>query len=257
MATPIGCLDTEDCLFGTEGATSVPLSSSPVLGDQRFPQAGVTYFSAPLCEGGDACDAEMLGRSDLEALLGCCYAHHLLFETKAELRGRGEWAYAPPVSPSMPFGKLQSSDAVGCDSCLRNGTLLYESLCVRRVGIVDGVDVGLGLFALNTIEGGTFLGEYTGVVRRRQAEGDNSIYGYALPVIEPDLVVCAARYGNLCRLMNHSDEAWNAELLAVHHEGLPHVVCRAVRDIRPGEQVLINYGSAYWSSPGRRRAALL
>ena len=57
------------------------------------------------------------------------------------------------------------------------------------VGLVDGVDVGLGLFALHGICSGTFLGEYTGVLMRRSE--DDVTYGYSLPVVDPDLVINA------------------------------------------------------------------
>ena len=30
-------------------------------------------------------------------------------------------------------------------------------------------------------------------------------YGFSLPVVDPDLVVDAKKFGNLCRLINHSD----------------------------------------------------
>lgn len=76
------------------------------------------------------------------------------------------------------------------------------------------------------------------LARQKSEEG---AYSYALPVVDPDLVVDAQHFGNLCRLINHSED-WNAELVTVHHEGMLHVVCRLAEDVVPGEQILIHYG---------------
>lgn len=55
---------------------------------------------------------------------------------------------------------------------------------------MDGVDVGLGLFARSAIPALTYLGEYTGVLSTRRGE-DDGVYGYGLPVVDPDLVINA------------------------------------------------------------------
>ncbi|CAE7271879.1 ppiC [Symbiodinium sp. KB8] len=146
---------------------------------------------------------------------------------------------------------VPSSVDAGCDEMLRCGDFLYESVFVRRIGVVDGVDIGLGLFTRRAVAKGTFLGEYVGVMTRRTCEEDG-VYGFSLPVVDPDLVVDAKKFGNLCRLINHSDDDWNAELMSVHHEGLLHVMCRATRDLMPEEQVFIHYGKRYWMPEARR-----
>jgi len=68
------------------------------------------------------------------------------------------------------------------------------------VGLVEGVDVGLGLFVCAFLAAGSVLGEYTGVLSRRRTEEDG-VYGYGLPVVEPDLVINAKegrlRFGRL------------------------------------------------------------
>lgn len=250
------------CDEGDAGDDS--LASSRVLAGGPFPPQGVLLVfdhcedDVAGCGSGDSIDASerWLDRESLEEMLGCCYAHHLLFEREVDIRHRGDWAYPPPVSPSRPFGRMLSSEAAGCEALLRAGAMLYGSLCIKQVGLVGGVDVGLGLFASQPMAEGTFIGEYTGVLRRQRVRGDDSTYSFALPVVDPDLVVCAAQYGNLCRLMNHSDDAWNAELIAVHHEGLPHVVCRLAREVAAGDQILINYGKKYWTVRGRDKVQL-
>ncbi|CAJ1425331.1 unnamed protein product, partial [Effrenium voratum] len=159
---------------------------------------------------------------------------------------RGFWAYPPPVSPDSPFGRVpSSSDLPGCAEVLRTGRFL--PVFVAELGCVEGVEVGLGLFAAEGIAKNSILGEYTGVLRL--FDGKDSAYSYALPVVDPDLVIDAKDFGNLCRLINHSED-WNAELVAVHHENMLHVVCRAAQDIAPNQQILIHYGPGYWCAEG-------
>eukprot|EP00929_Paragymnodinium_shiwhaense_P066787 TRINITY_DN3354_c0_g1_i1.p1 TRINITY_DN3354_c0_g1~~TRINITY_DN3354_c0_g1_i1.p1 ORF type:complete len:246 (+),score=40.57 TRINITY_DN3354_c0_g1_i1:179-916(+) len=220
-----------------------PCQVSPILASLS-PDHGVSFASF---EG----NVRKLSHGELEKLMGCTYIHHLIFEEEKILQERDLWSFPPPVSPSTPFGNVQSSKKLGCEGLLRNAEMRTDLVLVRHVGIVDGIDIGLGLFASLPIPADTFLGEYTGVVRKRLPFGDDISYSYALPMIDPDLVIDAKKYGNLCRLINHSDTEWNSELISVEHEGAVHVVCRTLREIRPGEQILIHYGTKYWEGDSR------
>ncbi|CAE7239766.1 EHMT2 [Symbiodinium sp. CCMP2456] len=246
MKTPIGFLDSWTCRFGVDGLDSAQLDTSPVL--ESFPPEGILF-----------CDEDgrqiRLDRAGIERIMSCTWACHLLLEDQRLLTEREFWAFPPPVSPSTPFGNVPSSVDAGCDEMLRCGDFLYDSVFVRRIGVVDGVDIGLGLFTRRAVAKGMFLGEYVGVMTRRTCEEDG-VYGFSLPVVDPDLVVDAKKFGNLCRLINHSDDDWNAELMSVHHEGLLHVMCRATRDLMPEEQVFIHYGKRYWMPEARRRVRL-
>jgi hypothetical protein len=68
-------------------------------------------------------------------------------------------------------------------------SITHESL-QASVGLVEGVDVGLGLCVCAFLAAGSVLGEYTGVLSRRRTEVDG-VYGYGWPVVEPDLVINA------------------------------------------------------------------
>ena len=243
MVTPLGFLDTQTCEQSLEVSD---LWVSPVsLGP--FPEEGVCF------QDGD--QVRYLDRWALMELMSCHWASHLLVEDHRLLQERDLWAFPPPVSPTDPFGRIPSSEEAGCAELLRSGDFLFDRLYVSKVGVVDGVDVGLGLFAMAAIPAGSFLGEYTGVLSLRRSEEDGE-YGYGLPVVDPDLVVNAKSFGNLCRLINHSEDAWNAELMTVHHEGLLHVVCRMIQGIDAGQQVLIHYGPLYWLVESRRPVQL-
>ena len=68
--------------------------------------------------------------------------------------------------------------------------ITFHETLQASVGLVEGVDVGLGLFVCAFLAAGSVLGEYTGVLSRRRTEEDG-VYGYGLPVVEPDLVINA------------------------------------------------------------------
>ncbi|CAE7866306.1 ppiC [Symbiodinium necroappetens] len=210
----------------------------------------------------------LTGRLDLSrSFVGCLNSfrsgHPKRYGTRPEIRKKRGLFLTPARIANMFIARhekmmmfsievyVPSSVDAGCDEMLRCGDFLYESVFVRRIGVVDGVDIGLGLFTRRAVAKGTFLGEYVGVMTRRTCEEDG-VYGFSLPVVDPDLVVDAKKFGNLCRLINHSDDDWNAELMSVHHEGLLHVMCRATRDLMPEEQVFIHYGKRYWMPEARR-----
>lgn len=247
MATPLGFLETQTCALGADAQQEYDLLSSPVFGGP-FPEEGV-------CVQDTQGQVLYYDRQSLQDLMSCRWASHLLLEDHRLLKERHLWAFPPPVSPSRPFGSVPSSEDVGCADLLRSGDFLFQHVYVASVGLVEGVDVGLGLFVCAFLAAGSVLGEYTGVLSRRRTEEDG-VYGYGLPVVEPDLVINAKEFGNLLRLINHSDDAFNAELMTVQHEGLLHVVCRVLRDVMPGEQVLIHYGHRYWLPESRRHVRL-
>lgn len=48
--------------------------------------------------------------------------------------------------------------------------------------------------------------------------------------------------GKLGRLINHSRKTPNCKTKVFEHKGVPHLIFVALRDIRPGEEVLYDYG---------------
>ena len=187
---------------------------------------------------------------DFEELTGCTFTSCLVFERERDLKSVDMWSMPPPVSLSMPFGSIPASEEAGCAAQLTTGIWpLQEALEVRHVD----PDVGLGVFAVASIVGGSALLEYTGVVRvdvpRDELADDD--YAFALPVCD-NVVISARSMGNMARLLNH-DESPNAQLRTVHHEGLLHVVAYTLRDVSAGEQLLVHYGRSYWEMNARRK----
>jgi len=111
-------------------------------------------------------------------------------------------------------------------------------------------NVGYGLFAEEVIEPGSYVGEYTGLVREndiRKYLGPPNNYCYAYPV--PDSLgrefVIDATQGNLTRFINHS---FTPNLRPVHayFEGFYHLIFLALQRIEKGTQLSYSYGKNYW-----------
>lgn len=113
--------------------------------------------------------------------------------------------------------------------------------------------VGLGLFAEENLAIGSYVGEYTGCVRRndrRYFEPMNN-YCYEYPV--PDEIgrsfVIDATQGNLTRLINHSFQP-NLRPVHVFFDDFYHLIFVVIREIYKGDQLCYNYGTSYWSVRG-------
>jgi SET domain-containing protein len=120
-------------------------------------------------------------------------------------------------------------------------------MSVRYVGPI----VGFGLFAEEYVVCGGFIGEYVGVVRessnsRRDDDGDSKAYTFLYPSAENNYDIDAKEYGNIIRFINHDSQHCNAEFRRIYFEGLMHIVCFALCDIEPNEQIKVDYGAAYW-----------
>ena len=112
-----------------------------------------------------------------------------------------------------------------------------------------GDPVGYGLFAEEVIYSGSYVGEYTGIVRKNQrqyfAPFNNYCYEYPVPDEIGRSFVIDATNGNLTRFINHSFEP-NLKPMHVFYEGFYHLIFIAMRDINVGDQLLFNYGKSYW-----------
>lgn len=153
------------------------------------------------------------------------------------------------------------------------------------VYIAEAAGMGLGLFAAGELPKGTMIGEYSGIVRAAvefrlpdgpeagddadpgetpERGGETGIdepedarqfptdYAWGYPECLPGLEfeIDAAEAGNELRFVNHSFRP----NLTVEHTVLDSrwaVFFIASRRIRPGEQLLADYGEEYWSGGHR------
>lgn len=144
-----------------------------------------------------------------------------------------------------------------------------DSISIRYIGEVKGVDVGHGVFAEVSITQGTYIGEYVGLVSTvsETITRDNH-YNFQYPSCEGDLEINGREFGNLTRFINHSLNP-NAEFIAISMDDIMHVICvrnnvlsaqplRLVltflfislqvtsKDLQDNEELTVDYGAAFW-----------
>ena len=113
-----------------------------------------------------------------------------------------------------------------------------------------------GVFAKEDIGTHRYVGEYTGVVRKRRLR---MIYGNHYCVEYPvrfetyrKYVIDASKEGNFTRFINHSS-APNLEMRSgVFSDGVIHMIFLAKRLIRKGEELTLHYGKRFWLQTLRR-----
>ncbi len=114
--------------------------------------------------------------------------------------------------------------------------------------------VGYGLFAKEDIAQYSYVGSYTGVVKRRQSKKDLSndyIFGYVCGPLETPFVIDAQYQGNFTRFINHNDSP-NLNSTWMISKGICHIILYATQFIPKGSQLTYDYGPYYWkkrSSP--------
>ncbi|MBQ8498768.1 SET domain-containing protein-lysine N-methyltransferase [Chlamydia sp.] len=115
--------------------------------------------------------------------------------------------------------------------------------------------VGYGVFAREFIPAWSYIGEYTGILRRRQALWlDENDYCFRYPVPRYALryfTIDSETHGNITRFINHSDNP-NLEATGAFENGLFHIIIRAIKDILPGDELCYDYGPLYWKHRKKR-----
>lgn len=110
--------------------------------------------------------------------------------------------------------------------------------------------VGYGVFAQVDIPALTYIGEYTGVVRKKRKRKDlfnNYIFRYQIGSKEAPYIIDAQDQGNFTRFLNHSLEP-NLTSRWIIHDGITHIIFYSNKLIRKGEQMTYDYGPIYWRS---------
>jgi hypothetical protein len=177
--------------------------------------------------------------ADLAEMFGFQYVSHLVFLHEKELRA---------VFMTRPEQDIPTDSSLHTDHIhiyekdhlrdLLNSGFIHPSMSVRHIGLLNGVDVGHGIFADTDLQPGTFLGEYVGAVlsttsatqytdsfHDQKGCRDGMAYTCQYPSCDGGTGINATEYGNVIRFMNHSTPS-NAELR--HYWGLGgimHVLC--------------------------------
>ncbi len=109
--------------------------------------------------------------------------------------------------------------------------------------------VGFGVFAMQKIPACSYVGEYTGIVRKRMRRNlhqkDYIVRYGAFQLDKQKLIIDAETGGNFTRWINHSPTP-NLTLQSVYYRGMPRMIFTALQEIKEGVQLTFDYGSFFW-----------
>ena len=114
---------------------------------------------------------------------------------------------------------------------------------------IDSV-FGYGIFAAKDLPAFTYIGEYTGVVKRRKRRKNrlnDYVFSYDVCGQTTRWCIDAKKRGNLTRFLNHSDSP-NLTSHWVIQGGISHIIFFTNQRIVKGTQLTYCYGPWYWRS---------
>lgn len=182
-----------------------------------------------------------------EELFELCYSPHLEFadwEVESHIRQKCERAHKKGKIGQLALwlGKLHATQ-------IEKGEA--PDLAIRWIDD----HIGYGAFTVRPYKKWEFIGEYTGILRRRRLffpTTNDYCFMYPrewLPLSA--FTIDSAKHGTLTRFINHSDFP-NCESVSVFHGGIFHIIFRATQDLPADTELRYDYGDIYW----RRRKKL-
>ncbi len=111
-------------------------------------------------------------------------------------------------------------------------------------------ELGYGVFAYKDIPEYTYIGEYTGHVRKRTPRKDqfnNYVFRYVSATKDSPYVIDARDKGTFTRFINHSD-APNLTSRWIILDGITRIIFFTNSFIKRGAQLTYDYGEQYWNS---------
>lgn len=187
-----------------------------------------------------------INEKQFEAFFSVKYLDHLQFASYSAL----QWVYEKNER------QLKKGDVNKTNHWTR--ALLEKEL--RKKSLPDiyikwiNAFIGYGIFAAKDIPEYTFIGEYSGLIKRRRRRrdlGNDYIFGYVTGPSDTPYMIDAEKYGNFVRFINHSDEP-NLTSRWIISDNISHIVLFANRFIPKDTQLTYDYGPYYWkrrSSP--------
>jgi hypothetical protein len=135
------------------------------------------------------------------------------------------------------------------------GDIVSAQIAPVEIRKIDD-SIGYGVFAVRDIKTRQFIGEYAGVVQPENDATGGELYAggyesdyswYYLDEVDgaPTLEINGRREGNEMRFVNHGPDP-NVEVEHTLYEGQWLIFFLAKRRIKSGEQLIIDYGKAYW-----------
>jgi hypothetical protein len=108
--------------------------------------------------------------------------------------------------------------------------------------------LGWGVFAQKDLQPLTYIGEYSGVVRKRARADFKNAYCFQYCIANGEdcgYNVDSLDRGGIVRFINHSNKPNLTSALA-NSQSLTHIILFTSRTVRKGEQLCYDYGPDYW-----------
>lgn len=110
-------------------------------------------------------------------------------------------------------------------------------------------EMGYGVFANQDLPEGTYIGEYTGLVRHLiRGQQDYNAYSFHYPTRFWSwnyFIIDAMHEGNELRFLNHSNQT-NLKPMCLVDRGLLHMAFLTNQSITAGTELTFDYGIDYW-----------
>lgn len=182
---------------------------------------------------------------DFKGVLGVEYLPHLSFiDSMTEIKVQSQCAKAEKKGWILPRQKwLGHFYAKG----VRGGVALDLT-----IAWIDD-KIGYGVWTNSAIPANAYVGEYTGILRKRRFFGrwqNSYCFDYYIGETRSRYVIDAEKAGNHTRFINHSATP-NLETASLYCDGLFHVIVYANREIPAGTQLCYDYGENYWKKRGK------
>lgn len=179
---------------------------------------------------------------EIEKKLNFQYLEHLEFESPEMLR----WI----AKKSLKSLKKESSRQMNrWVLALHKKAILNPSRGHIYIRYIDP-SLGYGIFAAKDIPALTYIGEYTGTVKRKKRKKyrfNDYIFGYMTGPKNSPFIIDAKEKGNFTRFINHSDEP-NLTSRWVVEGGITRIIVFSNKFIPAGSQITYDYGKYYWRS---------
>ncbi|MBM17536.1 MAG: hypothetical protein CL947_00525 [Epsilonproteobacteria bacterium] len=117
--------------------------------------------------------------------------------------------------------------------------------------------VGFGVFATDDIKAGEFIQEYIGILMPVSTSNGltkhDTTYAWVYPAAvanysRGELLVDSKHKGNETRFVNHGNQPNTLKIDVLDEDGIYHQCYVAKQEIKAGEQLLVSYGSEYWTT---------
>ncbi len=187
-------------------------------------------------------DGKACAVQELEMLLKFKYLPRISFETSKDqrsIRKRG-------IEKWKSNGVSAESQELGSRFIQKIKVEYIPNVSIRWLN----ESLGHGLFLEENLDRGSYVGEYTGIVRKNDLRRyfnpiNNYLYEYPIPDEIGKSYVIDATQGNLTRFINHSFHP-NLDPVYAFYDGFYHLIFLATHRIEKGTQLCYNYGKNYW-----------